>query len=153
VVDFTVQRVPVERTFALRKAVLRPQLGDDVLPVLPGDFEPTTVAFGAVTEGGDVIAVARVTPQQPPFDDGDARGWRLRGMATDPPFRNQGVGTAVLQAALDYVAGTGGGVFWCSARLAATRLYARAGLDRWGDVFEEPDIGPHVIMWRRVGPS
>lgn len=152
-VAFTVRQVPIERTFALRKAVLRPHLAGDAVATLPGDFEPETVAFAAVTDEDEVISVARVTPEPPPFGAGGARGWRLRGMATDPAARNHGIGTAVLQAALDYVAAAGGGVFWCNARLAATRLYARAGLVTWGQVWEEPLIGPHVVMWRLVEPS
>lgn len=151
-VAFTVRQVPVERIFALRKAVLRPYLGPEDDYMLPDDFAPTTVAFAALTADDVVVSVARVTPAPPPFATETHNGWRLRAMATDPSVRNQGVGGAVLAAAIDYVASQGGGVLWCNARVAAKTLYARAGLETWGDVWEEPDIGPHIVMWRPVSP-
>ena len=57
-IDYTVRRVPIERTLALRKAVLRPYLADDEPYVLPDDHLPTTVTFGAVTPDDRVIGVA-----------------------------------------------------------------------------------------------
>ena len=153
-VSYTVRQVPIERTFALRKAVLRPHLGSEQDYLISDDFDPTTVAFAALREeDNSVISVARVAPEPPPFDADGLRGWRLRSMATDPSVRNQGVGGAVLQSAIEYTASRGGGIFWCNARVPAKGLYARGGLETWGEVWEEPDIGPHIVMWRRVEPA
>ena len=55
-IDYTVVRVPVERTLELRKAVLRPYLAEDEPYVVADDSLPTTVAFGAVTDDDRVIA-------------------------------------------------------------------------------------------------
>ncbi len=147
---YTVRRVPVERTLALRKAVLRPHLGPDEPFVCPDDHLPETFAVGAVTPQGELIGVARVTPEAPPFPVGDARGWRLRGMAASPEVRGRGVGTALLRALVEHVAATGGGVLWCNARVSALHLYERGGMRPHGEVWEEPEIGPHVVMWRPV---
>lgn len=151
-VTYTVGQVPVERIFGLRKAVLRPYLGPDDEYVLPDDFAPTTVAFAARTDDDVVVSVARLTPEPPPFERERAQGWRLRAMATAPSVRNQGVGGAVLDAVIAYIAAQGGGTLWCNARVAAKGLYARAGLETWGEEWEEPEIGPHVVMWRTVRP-
>jgi GNAT superfamily N-acetyltransferase len=148
--DYTVMRVPVERTRALRKAVLRPYLPADDPYVLPDDHLPTTVTFGAVTPDGRLIGVGRVTPERPPFDTEREPSWRLRGMATSPESRNRGVGSAVLRAVIDQIADSGGGILWCNARVSALGLYERGGLRRWGEVWEEPHIGPHVVMWRDI---
>ena len=147
--EYTVQRIPVERTLALRKAVLRPYL-DEARFVLADDRLPTTVAFGAVTPDDRVIAVARLTPERPPFDAGDRPAWRLRGMATSPDARNLGVGADLFEALLEYVVAAGGGILWCNARLAARRFYERGGMEARGEPWDEPDIGPHVVMWRDV---
>jgi GNAT superfamily N-acetyltransferase len=147
---YSVVRVPVERTLALRKTVLRPDLGPDQPYRLPDDDLPTTVAYGALTDGDELIGVVRITPEPPPFALTNTQGWRLRGMAAAPEVRNRGVGSALLGATIAHVGRAGGGILWCNARLAAVGLYQRGGLQRWGEVWEEPDIGPHVVMWRDV---
>jgi len=148
--EYTVRRVPVERTRALRKAVLRPYLPEDDPYVLDDDHLPTTVSFAAVTPDDTVIGTARVTPEPPPFDSERERSWRLRGMATSPESRNRGVGSAVLAAVMGHIAQSGGGILWCNARVDALGLYERGGMRRWGEVWDEPHIGPHVVMWRDI---
>jgi CDP-diacylglycerol--glycerol-3-phosphate 3-phosphatidyltransferase len=76
-------------------------------------------------------------------------GWRFRGMATDP------TGAARVR------------VCWCSTRWWRTspstaagalvqrphpgaHFYERAGLVVRGEEWVDPEIGPHVVMWRRV---
>jgi GNAT superfamily N-acetyltransferase len=140
---FTVSRVPVERTLALRQAVLRPDQTLEPMS-LPGDDDPAAVAFAAVDPGGEVLSVARVTLEAPPFPSQDlvppgTPAWRLRGMATRPEARNRGIGSAVLQG--------------CNARVPAVGLYRRAGFTPYGDEWVDPDIGPHIVMWRTVGET
>jgi GNAT superfamily N-acetyltransferase len=147
---YSVQRVPVERTFALRKAVLRPYLSADEPYVCPDDHLPETVALGALTSDDQVIGVARITPEPPPFDAPHARGWRLRGMAARPEVRNMGVGSALLRGLIAHIADSGGGILWCNARVTARGLYERGGMQQWGEIWEEPNIGPHIVMWRNI---
>ncbi|HVB94378.1 MAG TPA: GNAT family N-acetyltransferase [Acidimicrobiales bacterium] len=151
---FTVTRVRVEETLALRQAVLRPHQSLEEV-ALPGDDDPSTVAFAAIDAEGELQSVARVTIEAPPFpiDDlitGGTPKWRLRGMATRPEARNQGIGTAVLQAAIAHVGTHGGGLLWCNARVPAIGLYRRAGFTTYGEEWLDPDIGPHIVMWRWV---
>jgi ribosomal protein S18 acetylase RimI-like enzyme len=156
-VAYTVIRVDVGDTLALRQAVLRPhQTLDEV--ALPGDDDPSTAAFAAVDAAGGLLSVARVTLEAAPFPTGElssagTREWRLRGMATQPDARNRGIGSAVLQAAINYVGARGGGLLWCNARVPAVGLYQRAGFTTHGEEWLDPDIGPHVVMWRRVAPG
>ncbi|HEV3266452.1 MAG TPA: GNAT family N-acetyltransferase [Acidimicrobiales bacterium] len=151
---FTVTRVQVGETLALRQAVLRPhQTLEEV--AFPGDDDPSTVAFAAVDAEGGVLSVARVTLEEAPFPiDGvvpvGTPEWRLRGMATRPDARNQGIGSAVLQTTIAHVASQGGGLLWCNARVPATGLYRRAGFTTYGEEWLDPDIGPHIVMWRLV---
>ena len=156
-IAFTVTQVQVGETLALRQAVLRPhQTLDEV--ALPGDDDPATVAFAAVDPQGGVLSVARVALEGATFPiEGLVREgtpeWRLRGMATQPDARNQGIGSAVLQTAIAYVASQGGGLLWCHARVPATGLYRRAGFTTYGEEWLDPDIGPHIVMWRSVAAS
>lgn len=150
---YTVRRVDVQRTLPLRKAVLRPFLAADEDYLPPDATLPAAVAHAALTPADEVIAAAVLTPEAPPFEVGGRRSWRLRGMAARPDVRGQGVGSAVVAALIGHVAGCGGGILWCNARIAAVSLYERAGFERWGAEWEEPLIGPHVVMWRAIAPA
>ncbi len=154
---YEVARVPVERTLALRREVLRPHLAPEEA-ALSGDDDPATVAFAAVGAGGALLSVARIGPEPAPFAAvAVARAglaeWRLRGMATRADVRGRGIGSAVLDAVLGHVAAEGGGLVWCNARTPAMGLYRRAGFVTWGEEWVDPTIGPHVVMWRQVGPQ
>ena len=84
---------------------------------------------------------------------GAPRGWRLRGMATEPAVRGSGFGALLLQACVDHVARSGGGELWCNARLPALGFYRTAGFAVVGEQFDIPGIGPHFVMTRDVLPS
>ena len=134
--QLAVSPVPLEQTRALRQAVLRPYLTvDDLAAHEP----PGSVAFGAF-EGEDLVAVGLVGPE------GEPGAWRIRGMATAPRARGRGAGTAVLGALVRHASEQGATGVWCNARVRAIPLYERAGLRVVSDVFEPPDIGPHVRM-------
>ncbi len=158
--DFEVSSVPAPRTFPLRRAVLRPHQTIAEM-ALPDDDAPETGTYAAIDAGGEVLGTARVAPAPAPPDVAvlagslpdapPARGWQLRAMATREDLRGCGVGSAVLGRVVRHVAENGGGVLWCNARLGALDFYRRAGLREHGDPWEEPRIGPHVVMWRVVG--
>jgi GNAT superfamily N-acetyltransferase len=146
-----VERVPASVTYPLRQQVLRPyqDLAD---LVLPGDDDPSSAHVAVRDDGGRVVATGTVRREAPPWAPGRGDAWRLRGMATAPGHRGRGVGAAVLAELLDHVAGHGGGLVWCNARLPARRFYERAGFVVRGDEWDDPDIGPHVAMHRDLPP-
>jgi hypothetical protein len=41
-------------------------------------------------------------------------------------------------------------LLWCNARTPARRCYERAGLQTRGEPWDDPEIGPHVAMWREL---
>lgn len=130
----------VEQTRRLRQAVLRPHQS---LEELARDEPADAFAVGAF-DGDRLIAVGLVAP------DGQPGGWRIRGMATSPPARDRGAGTAVLEALVRYARAHGARRVWCNARTPARSLYERAGLRVSSDEFELPHIGPHLVMEMQV---
>ena len=70
-------------------------------------------------------------------------------MATDPAHRGRGAGALVLEALVAHAA-SAGGVLWCNARTPAVPFYEHAGLVTRGPEWLDPEIGPHVVMWRRL---
>jgi ribosomal protein S18 acetylase RimI-like enzyme len=73
-------------------------------------------------------------------------------MATRADARRRGFGRQILDLLIGHVADRGGGLLWCNARTPALHLYERADFLPRGDVFELPEIGPHLLMWRIVEP-
>ena len=138
-----VREVTAAATAELRRQVLR-----GGRPVeLPGDDDP---AFHVgVYDGERLLGTGNVRVDPAPWEPGRP-AWRLRGMATAPDWRGQGVGAAALAALVAHARAHGGGVLWCNARTPAQRFYERAGLATRGEPWEDPEIGPHVVMWRRL---
>ncbi|HET6795195.1 MAG TPA: GNAT family N-acetyltransferase [Acidimicrobiales bacterium] len=145
--EVTVSEVEPERTYRLRQRVLRPHQGVDEV-AMPGDRSAGALHLAAVS-GDEVVGVVSFWPERPDWAGGGP-AFRLRGMATAPEVRGTGVGALLLRRVLHDVAARGGGLLWCHARLAASGFYARHGFERRGDEWEEPHIGPHVVMFRRV---
>jgi GNAT superfamily N-acetyltransferase len=137
----TVEQVRPEITYALRREVLRPGRGWDEL-ALPGDGEHSTGHFAGYLDH-EVVGVASVIEE--PEADGPGL-WRLRGMAVDPAVRGKGVGSALLARARDFVTRSGGGLLWCNARVSAEGFYRAEGFVTVSEVWDEPEIGPHVRM-------
>jgi GNAT superfamily N-acetyltransferase len=145
-----VERVPPAVTFPLRHRVLRAgQPADQVR--LPADERPDTAAFAARAADGEVVGTVIVTPEPCPWAPDRAGAWRLRGMATAEGRRSTGIGGRLLDAALAHVVAEGGALLWCNARTPARRFYERAGFATHGDEWVDPEIGPHIAMWREVG--
>ena len=154
-----VQAVEASRTYLLRQQVLRPNLAVEDMALF-GDDGPDTGIYGAIDEAsGELVGTANVRREEPPpglaesvAPDNNGDPWRLRGMATREDLRGTGIGAAMLEACVRHVAGRGGGLLWCNARVTARRFYARAGLAEWGDEFES--VGTtHIVMWRIVPPE
>ena len=153
-VEFRIDRVQAADTWELRRAVLRPHQSPDQL-ALADDDRPSTGSFAAIDGYGRIVGTGRVGLEAPPSS---LRGevpevqaaWRLRGMATREDVRRAGIGSSVLGRIIRHVADHGGGLLWCNARVPALALYQRAGFTGHGSVWEDPDIGPHLVMWRSV---
>lgn len=127
----------------LRRRVLRG--GRDV--PLPGDEAPAfhVGAYDGAGDGWSLVGTGNIRLDS---QLGSETWWRVRGMATEPDARGAGVGSAVLGALLDHARQHGGGGVWLNARTPARSFYERHGFSVQGEVWDEPEIGPHVLMIR-----
>ncbi|HSX68835.1 GNAT family N-acetyltransferase [Nocardioides sp.] len=150
----SVEQVDPYATVWLRQRVLRPHQTYD--EVLAETDVPDLFAIGALVERA---LVACVVAHPDPFPPGaglpesaapEGSAWRLRGMATDPVQQGHGYGTAVLARVLDELRLRGAGLVWCNARVSAEGLYRKAGFAAVGEPWDDPQIGPHVQMWRAL---
>jgi GNAT superfamily N-acetyltransferase len=97
-----------------------------------------------------VVGTAIVSPEAFPEDPDRPDAWRLRGMATAPELRGQGIGRRVLDTAVALAASSGGTLMWCNARVTAQDFYERCGFSTVGVEWDEPGLGPHVRMSRAI---
>jgi GNAT superfamily N-acetyltransferase len=107
---------------------------------------PDAFAVGAF-ENEELVAVGFVVPE------GGPGAWRVRGMATLPHARGRGAGTAVLDTLLRHAEANGAERVWATVRIPARTLYERAGFAAVAEVYDVPEIGPHVRMERAVSSS
>ena len=145
----TVAVVDEARTRELRRSVLRPHLapGDP----LPGDGLTGTVHVAALAEDGSALSTCFVFADVCPWRADSAEAWHLRQMATVAERRGEGLGTAVVRAAVEQVRARGGTLLWCQARERAAAFYARLGFLPHGPVFtDRQHVIPHVAMWREL---
>jgi predicted GNAT family N-acyltransferase len=146
----TVDEVPAELTYALRRAVLRPDGGEIGWA---GDEDAATFHLAARTADGAVTGIVRFSPADCPYRTGARAAWQLRGMATEPAVRGTGTGRELVVAGLRLVASRGGDQVWCDARVPAVGFYERMGFTVVTEPFEKPGIGPHVGMVTDVSPA
>ncbi len=140
-------------TLPLRQQVLRPhQSVEDIADETPEAPDVLAVAAFVTDQRGaeELVGTAIVLPEPLPDLPGRPGGWRLRGMATATDYRDRGVGAQVLGRVIETVRDRGGLVLWCNARVRAQPFYERAGLTVIGEPWVDPQIGPHVRMWREL---
>ena len=154
--DITIQLVPLDDTFALRKAVLRPWLTLEEARASWAGFDEH-FHVGALQAGRVVSTAGFVIEAHPDYvKEFGAQQWRLRGMASDPTVQGQGLGGQVLDFGSAEIArrlratGEASATLWCNGRTGAQRFYERHGFQPIGDLFETPGTGPHYVFWRRV---
>jgi predicted GNAT family N-acyltransferase len=136
-------------TRELRRATLRPSW--PVGSVMHGDDNPDAVHVAAFDDDETLVGGCLVLPRPYPQRPEEPDAWQLRGMATVPQRRSQGIGTAVLDAAVETVVEHGGRLLWCDARTTARAFYAQHGFVADGAEFLHAESGiPHYRMWRQV---
>lgn len=136
IVDITAQQ-----TREVRRSVLRPHQAASEL-VYPGDDDRESIHLGVV-DGESIVAILSMyhTPR-----DGQASGWRIRGMASVPAVRGAGYGRELVEMALDRAWGIDRSEIWCNARESAFGFYEKLGFVVMGELFEIDGIGTHAVM-------
>lgn len=137
-----IRPIQPEQAIDLRHRVLRPHL-----PVeksrYPDDDHPETRCFGLI-EGNVLRAICSFHPEPHPQL---GLPLRLRGMAVEPELQGRGYGRLLLQESLAQLRPLGLPGIWCNARTSALNFYQKLGFAFWGDEFEIPEIGPHVVAY------
>jgi predicted GNAT family N-acyltransferase len=139
--NVTVEESDAESTYPLWRDVLR-----EGRPVARLADPEGTFHLAARTGEGRLVGVVRFSPAPCPWRPGARDPWQLRGMATDSAVRSIGVGRALVSEGLRRVAGLGGDLVWCDARMAAVGFYQRMGFAVVTEEFQKPEGGAHLGM-------
>src|SRR5687767_12023781 len=139
----TIRPIAPEQMHVLRQRILR---AHQTLAEMeyPGDRDADTIHFGAF-DGDTLVGIASIYREQWK-DDPQPGDWRLRGMAVDDSRRSGGIGAALLMARGEHISAHGGPRPWCYARTPACGFYEKFGLTTRSEVWDDGQIGPHVVM-------
>lgn len=143
-----VRRSGADEVRQLQQHVLRPN------GPLPADRSPPPDwVHLAAWAGNAMIGAASLGPAPWPRPDLaplDRPTWQLRSMAVREDRRNRGIGSALLQAAVDLATESGAGFLWAEARIAALSLYQRGGWTITGPEWHKTGVGPHRYVVCRL---
>jgi GNAT superfamily N-acetyltransferase len=140
-----IQFISSLQTLPLRSSQLRNGAPLDQC-VFSEDHAAQTFHMGCFL-GEESQPIVVLTMQKEDLEGLQGHGYRLRGMATSPPYIGQGYGKLLLRSALgwineqmlaDYV--------WCQAREVAYGFYENLGFQSLYEPFLIPEIGIHQIM-------
>lgn len=144
-----VRFITAEQTMALRHSVLKPHLRREECG-MPEDHLSTTFHIGVIL-GEKIVSIGTFILERHP-DLAGGFPYRLRGMATDPKYQGQGMGSLVLQEGITQLKNLKCDLLWCNARKRAFPFYEHMGFQYYGPMFEMKDIGPHKVMYKHLIP-
>ncbi len=136
--------ITAPETWPLRRQLLRPF---DVLESCkyPDDLAFATFHFGAF-DSKSLIGIASFSAEI--CRQRSARNpFRLRGMATLPSLRKQGIGRALVQSGIQELLTRKSDLLWFNARELAFAFYERLGFLYSSELFDIPGSGPHKVMY------
>tara|TARA_R110000868_G_scaffold348962_1_gene610110 strand:+ start:728 stop:1162 length:435 start_codon:yes stop_codon:yes gene_type:complete len=142
-----VLQISAKDTYGLRHRVLRQGRPIEECH-FEGDEADQTFHLGAFVDNQLVSVASFYYERNPAFEDEDQ--YRLRGMATLEEHRGGGHSRALLRTAFPLIKQNFCSLVWCNARISAQGFYEKTGFTTYGEQFEVPVIGPHMLMFRKI---
>jgi [ribosomal protein S5]-alanine N-acetyltransferase len=143
-----VRKIATAETYPVRHVVLRPGRPLESC-YYPRDDDKGTFHLGAFVDQR-LAGVATYLRDDHPELPG-RQTYRLRGMAVLDEYQGLGLGRALIEAFYPRLAALDCTLLWFTAREAAVGFYEKQGFTRFGEYYEEPLLGPHLVMYKRLG--
>ncbi len=143
-----VKQINSKDTYQIRQMVLRPKGSIKDCHFL-GDNDELTFHLGAFIEK-KLVSIASFYFEKTDLLPAHENQFRLRGMATVEEYRGHGFSSKLLQTAFKNIKQNSCTVLWCNARVSARGFYEKVGFNTIGEVFEIPEIGPHIVMFKEI---
>ncbi|EQC46047.1 GNAT family N-acetyltransferase [Bacteriovorax sp. Seq25_V] len=138
-----VKQISARDTYPIRHKILRPGREFETC-IFEGDDDEQTIHLGAFVEGR-LVSVASLYYEKNPLFEGENH-FQLRGMATLEEFQRKGFSRELLKVAFPIIKQNFCNLVWCNARVEARPFYEKLGFESFGEIFEIPDVGPHILM-------
>ena len=154
-----VRRVDSEVLRSVRHKVLWPHLANSKQAIIDIDNSKGAIHLAAFYKG-DVVGVASLFNQKCerfPELFNNLKVCRLRAMGVLDNMRGGGVGTLIIQKAVEEMKGDCVDVIWCDAREVAWDFYEIQGF-KFGcqingeelEAYQIPNVGLHKIMFKSL---
>lgn len=144
---FEVKMINPEMTYDIRHKILRPHQSIESCKYTT-DYEEGAFHVGAFYKGKLISIASFCIEKHPDFQF--EKQYRLRAMATLEEYRKLGAGKAVVNFAESIIKERNFDFLWCKARTMAQGYYEKLGFRTYGEVFDYPPIGPHIIMYKKL---
>jgi len=143
-----IKKIKPEMTYSLRHKILRPH---QPIEQIKYDTDHDDLAFhvGAFYHENLITVASFCVDSNTDFPF--AKQYRLRAMATSEEYRMLGAGRAVVTFAEGLIKEQGFDYLWCKARTSVQVYYEKLGFVTHGEVFDYPPIGPHIVMYKKLG--
>ncbi|WKK67448.1 GNAT family N-acetyltransferase [Lutimonas zeaxanthinifaciens] len=141
-----IKPIEVEKTFPLRKEILRK--GMTLSHKMPGDEDKESLHLGLFSDG-ELACIGSFMKNDKEIFSGVQ--YQLRGMATSEKAQGKGLGRLLMNKAEQILKKEGVDLIWCNARTSASGFYEKLGYKIVGEAFEVPQVGPHFVMFKRIG--
>ena len=128
-----IQPIDYASVLEIRQRVMYPDRSIDEMR-LPADPEGEHLAVWVGERPVTIVSVFRM-----------GSDWQFRKLAMEPDVQGRGYASLLLRHVLEQARRQGATRLWCNARLSATALYRRMGMQEEGKVWEKNGI-EFVVM-------
>jgi len=142
-----IKLIEPEMTYTLRQSVLRPNQSIEE-SMYESDHEKESFHVGAFYDGKLVSTASFIIENNTALSK--EQQYRLRQMATLVDYRKLGAGRAIISFAENIINERDVNLLWCKGRTSVQKYYEKLGFKPYGDVFDYPPIGPHIVMVKKL---
>ncbi|SCG82259.1 acetyltransferase [Proteiniborus sp. DW1] len=142
-----IKEIKPELTYNIRHTILRPlqPIEDSMFDT---DHAENSFHIGAFYQERLISVASFITEKNPNFLS--EKQYRLRQMATLEEFRKLGAGRSIVNFAENIIKERGFDFLWCKGRVSVQEYYKKLGFKSYGEVFDYPPIGLHIIMYKEL---
>jgi GNAT superfamily N-acetyltransferase len=142
-----IKKIASTATFLVRHPVLR--AGKPIEScIFDGDDLETTLHFGLYLAQELVGIISLFKKSNSIFKEENQ--YQIRGMAVLQNQQKKDFGKALILYSEAYCKNQNVNLIWFNARVEAVGFYEKMGYQKIGNTFEIPDVGVHILMFKKT---
>jgi len=141
-----IKKIAATETYSVRLPVLRK--GKPIESChFDGDDLETTLHFGLYLDPELVGIISLFKKNNPSFSEKNQ--YQIRGMAVLENHRKKDFGKTLIIHCEEECNNQGVDLIWFNARIEAVGFYEKMGYQKEGIPFNIPDVGKHIVMFKK----